>query len=51
VKSKVHKNSIQYKEEVELIISGIPEMQKEAKLTPNVRNFETLNMSLVSFSN
>jgi hypothetical protein len=51
VKSKVHNSSIQYKEGVELIISGTPEMQKQPKLAPNVRNFETLNMSLDLFSN
>jgi hypothetical protein len=51
VKSKVHKNSIQYKEGVELIISGIPELQKQAKLAINVSNFETLNMSLDLFIN
>jgi hypothetical protein len=51
VKSKVHKNSIKYKEGEELIINGISELQKQAKLAPNVRNFETLNMSLDLFSN
>jgi hypothetical protein len=50
-KSKAHKNSIQYKDGVELIISGIPETQKQTKLVPKVRNFETLNMSLDLFSN
>jgi hypothetical protein len=51
VKCKIQKNSIQYKEGVELIISGIPEVQKQAKNAANVRNFKTLNMSLDLFIN
>jgi hypothetical protein len=51
VKCKIQKNSIQYKEGVEFITSAIPELQKQAKLIPRVRNFETLNMSLDLFSN
>jgi hypothetical protein len=51
VKSKADKNWIQYKDGVELIISGSPELQKQAKLEPNVRNFETLNMNLDFFIN
>ncbi len=51
MKCKAHKNSRKYKVGVELIISGITEMQKQPKLVPNFMNFETLNISLDLFSN
>jgi hypothetical protein len=45
------KNSIKYNSNEELIINGIPEKKKQAKLAPNVRNFESLNKRFDLFSN
>jgi hypothetical protein len=51
VNNRVQKISIKYNRSDELIINGINDKQKLAKLRVNIKKFETLNMSLDLFSN
>jgi len=51
VNNRVQKISIKYNSSDELIINGMNDKKKLAKLAVNIKKFETLNMSLDFFSN
>jgi hypothetical protein len=51
VNNRTQKISIKYNSNEELIINGIPDEKKQAKLMPIIENFDTLNISLDLFSN
>jgi hypothetical protein len=51
VNNRTQKISIKYNPNEELIINGIPDKKKQAKLAPIIRILETSNMSLDLLSN